>query len=164
MPSYVLRWSLKDGESLHLCFIATHHCDWAAIQAPMNTLLIPEEHWMILEKVRQEAKRLHELQPNNPIRAPVVQAIPGTEPGRHANDSRDLINHYKECLIAGRDKGVPKPKWIRSRKCSKGPGRTNPPSLKGFLRLTNNILILIQNTQITWDWSTWPLSVRAPQI
>lgn len=79
----------------------------------MNTLLIPKEHWMVLEKVRQEPKSsMSYIQPNNPIRAPVVQAIPGREPGRHANDSRDLINHYKECLIAGLDKGVPKPKCL----------------------------------------------------
>ncbi|TKC36937.1 hypothetical protein EI555_011343 [Monodon monoceros] len=35
---------------------------------------------MVLEKAFQEAERLHELKPNNPVRTPAKQAIPGTEP------------------------------------------------------------------------------------
>ena len=76
----------QNMESLFTSIFATHDPNWADIQALMNTLLTPEEYRMALDKAHQEAERLHELQPNNPIRAPTVEAIRGVDPGWDPSD------------------------------------------------------------------------------
>lgn len=78
----------------------------------MNTFLTPEEWGMVLGKTCQEARRLRDLQWNNPIRIPVVQAVLGTESDgtpmtQEARQSYTIIRNNG--LIAGLHKGVPKP-------------------------------------------------------
>lgn len=106
MPSY--QDDPKEMENLFTFIFAFYHPNWADIQTLMLILLSPEERRMILEKTYEEAERLHELQPNNPIRTPAEQAIPRSEPGWDPNDPGDQarLNHYKECLIAGLQKGA----------------------------------------------------------
>lgn len=69
---------------------------------------------MILDRAHQEAKRLHESQLSNPIRVPVVEALPGVEPGWDSNDAGDWssLNHHKACVISGMQEGGPKPKSL----------------------------------------------------
>ena len=69
---------------------------------------------MILDKAHQEAKRVHELQPNHPISAPAVEAIPGVQPGWDPSGPGDWVrlNHYKACLIIRMQMGVPKLKSL----------------------------------------------------
>ena len=62
----------KKIENLFTSIFVTHDPNWANIKALMNTLLSPEEHRMTLDEAHQKAEGLHELQPNNLIRALVV--------------------------------------------------------------------------------------------
>ena len=106
MPSY--QDDPRNMENLFTYIFAVFHPNWADIETLMSILLSPEECSMILEKVFQEAKRLLELKPNNPIRTPAKQAIPGTEPEWDPSDPGDQarLNHYKDCLITGLQKGA----------------------------------------------------------
>ena len=115
-------------ESLFTSIFAIHNPNWADIQALMKILLTPEQRRMVQDKPHQEVERLHELQPNNPIRVPAVQAIPRVEPDWDPNDPGDRarLNHYKACSITGMQKGVTKLKSIsKVQEVQQGP-KENP--------------------------------------
>ena len=115
-------------ESLFTSIFATHDPNWADIQALMNSLNTLEERRMILDKAHQEDKSPHELQPNNPIRAPEVGATPRVDSGWDPSDPRGWakLNHYKACLITGMTRWVPKLKSLNKvQEVQQGP-RENP--------------------------------------
>lgn len=105
-PSY--QDDLKKMETLFTSVFAVFHPNPADIQTLKHIFLSQEEPSTILEKSCLEAERLHYLQPDDPIRTQAELAIPETEPGWDPSDPGDQarLNHYKECLITGLQKGA----------------------------------------------------------
>ena len=62
-----------------------------------------------IEKAREEAGTMHVAAHGKPIPAPAAKAIPTTDPDREENDLGDKagIEHYKECIMVGLEKGEP---------------------------------------------------------
>ena len=66
---------------------ATHHQNWADVQAVLNILLVPDERWLIIDKANKEAQSLHQENPDRNPNPGVV--IPLIETNWDSN-SRDL--------------------------------------------------------------------------
>ena len=90
---------------------ATHHPNWADIQALLNILPTGDEQRLVLDKANEEARRIHH---ENPDGAPnPTRAIPLTEPNWDPNrDGLPPLEHYKRCIREGVRKGVPKQKSL----------------------------------------------------
>ena len=90
---------------------ATHHPNWADMQALLNILLVRDEQRLVLDKANEEARTIHR---ENPDGAPnPTRAIPLTEPNWDPNrDGLPLLEHYKRCILEGMGRGVPKQKSL----------------------------------------------------
>lgn len=62
-----------------------------------------------MEKAREEVGKMHEAAPGKPVAAPAVKAIPIIDPGWKESNLGDKvgIEHYKECIMIGLQKGEP---------------------------------------------------------
>ena len=90
---------------------ATHHPNWADIQALLNSLHMGDEQRLVLDKANEEARMLHQENPDGALGPP--RAIPLTEPNWDPNgDGLPLLEHYKRCLLEGMGKGIPEQKSL----------------------------------------------------
>ena len=62
---------------------AIHHSTWADVQALLNILLTVDERWLVINKAKEEAQRLHQENPNVSLNP--AGAIPLMEPGWNPN-------------------------------------------------------------------------------
>lgn len=83
------RDDLKKMENLFLSIFAIHNPTWADEQNFLNTLLMSEEHHMVLEKAREEADQMHTDTPNNPLREDTVQVVPTADLNWNVNNDGD---------------------------------------------------------------------------
>lgn len=62
-----------------------------------------------MEKAREEVGRMHVAAPGKPVTAPAAKAIPIIDPGWKESNLGDKvgIEHYKECIMIGLQKGEP---------------------------------------------------------
>ena len=62
---------------------ATHHLNWADVQAPLDILLTADEQWLVMSRANEEVQHLHHEDPNttpNP-----AEAVPLMEPNWNPN-------------------------------------------------------------------------------
>ena len=113
--SDLLNWessspSYRDGPTkmtdLAASIFATHHPNWADMQALLNILLVRDEQRLVLDKANEEARTIHR---ENPDGAPnPTRAIPLTEPNWDPNrDGLPLLEHYKRCILERMGRGGP---------------------------------------------------------
>ena len=62
---------------------ATHHPNWTDIQALLNSLLTWDKQRLVLDKANEEARRLHQENPDGALGPP--KAIPLTKPNQDPN-------------------------------------------------------------------------------
>lgn len=96
---------------------------------------------MALDETPQEARRRHEFQPHNPVRAPAARATPGAKPAWDPSDPGDpaRLNPYKARLITGTQRGLPKLKSLNSvQEVQQGPKERPCPSWRESLKLTGS--------------------------
>lgn len=108
-PSY--RYDPIKMTDLVTSIFATHHPNWADIQAFLNILLIRDEKRLVQDKASEEAQSIHQ---QNPDGAPdPTRQIPLTEPNWDPNgDDMHLVEHYNRCILEGMREGVPKQKSL----------------------------------------------------
>ena len=64
---------------------------------------------MVLEKAREEANWLHSEIPGSPVRADATVAVPTTDASWNVDaGDRARLEHYRDSVLAGLQKGVPK--------------------------------------------------------
>ena len=87
---------------------ATHHPNWADVQALLNILLTADERRLVLNRANQEAQRLRD-EDTQGILDP-AEAIPRVDPKWDPNSRGGLasLKHYRRCILEGLRKGVPK--------------------------------------------------------
>lgn len=74
-----------------------------------NVMENREQTWKPNEKAREEVGRMHVAAPGKPVTAPAAKAIPIIDPGWKESNLGDKvgIEHYKECIMIGLQKGEP---------------------------------------------------------
>lgn len=89
---------------------ATDRPSWAVVRIFMNTILSGDERRIVIDKVREEANKLHLVECAGTLEANA--AIPITEPAWDPNDAtgRFRLEHFKRHILAGLKIGVPKQK------------------------------------------------------
>ncbi|KAF6104243.1 hypothetical protein HJG60_011243 [Phyllostomus discolor] len=87
---------------------ATHHPNWADIQALLNILLTADERRLVLSRAHLEAQRLRDEHTEGILKP--VEAIPRVDPEWDPNsrDGLTSLRHYRKCILEGLRKGVPK--------------------------------------------------------
>ena len=92
-------------------FFAIRHPNWADIQTLLNILLTEDEQRLVLDKVNEEAWRLHQENPEGALGLP--RAIPLTKTNWDPTGyGLALLELYKRCLLEGMEKGVPEQKSL----------------------------------------------------
>ena len=90
---------------------AIRHPNWADIQTLLNILLTEDEQRLVLDKANEEARRLHQENPDGALGLP--RAIPVTEPNEDPNgDGLPLLEHCKGCLLERMGEGVSEQKRL----------------------------------------------------
>ncbi|KFQ95970.1 hypothetical protein Y956_08683, partial [Nipponia nippon] len=82
-----------------------HNPDWKDMQVLLNTLFLPEEKRMVLEKAQEENTRLNtrdSLDPFMPVQEPDWNPNTGT--------GRLMIKQYQQLILHGVKHGVPRPR------------------------------------------------------
>ena len=85
---------------------ATHHLNWADVQALLNILLTVDERELVINKANEEAQCLHQENSNGTLNP--AGTIPLLEPNWDPNNG-DLIllEHYRRYILEGLRKGCP---------------------------------------------------------
>ncbi|KFQ66554.1 hypothetical protein N335_05903, partial [Phaethon lepturus] len=87
--------------------ILNHNPDWKDMQVLLNTLLLPEEKHLVLEKANEENRRVN-------AREGPARFMPKVEPGWDPNTEGGhlMTKQYQQLILYGIQRGVARPKNI----------------------------------------------------